>query len=120
MISILNVNFRPINARMWRQTRDKRSVRPVQNPTRGSLKTRDEDSKLPVEEDAGIRSDISHVVEALQPVSSLLKGSQFCSHAKPWLKIERKYDVQHLPELAPGEGRGREVMMRSPCGSSME
>lgn len=48
-------------------------------------------------------------------VSSLLKGSQFCSHAKPWLKI-----VQHLPELAPGEGRGREVMMRSPCGSSME
>lgn len=80
----------------------------------------DEDSQLPVDEDAGIRSEISHVVEALPHVSSVLKGSHFCSRAKPWLKIERKYNLQHLPGLTPGEGRGREVMTRSPCGSGME
>lgn len=83
-------------------------------------KTRDEDSKLPVEEDAGIRSDNkSRGGKLSHNVSSVLKGSQFCSHAsKPWLK--RKHDVQHLPELTPGEGRGREATMSSPCGSGME
>lgn len=75
--------------KMETKTREKR-------PREGG-KTREEDSKLPVEEDAGIRSDISHVVDARPRVSSVLKGSRFCSHAKPWLQIERKYDVQHLP-----------------------
>lgn len=82
LLSLLSLkHYKKINKK-----RKNNSVPPSQETITRILENRDKDSKLPVEEDAGIHSNQRHTMEVLHHVSSALKGSWFSSHAKPWLR----------------------------------
>lgn len=68
-----------------------------------NLENRDKDSKLPVEEDAGIHSksftDGTH--GALRRACSALQAPQFSFHAKPWLRSRKKIQRAAPPKACP-------------------
>lgn len=93
------------------------SVPPSQETITRILENRDKDSKLPVEEDAGIHSNQHHTMEVLHHVSSALKGSWFSSHAKPWLRSRENTACSTSQNVSHMRGG---VQDEPPCGSSME